>query len=152
MEWKVTQESLPQLAVDAIVVLHTEGGKAVREDDRGAYPGVIQCDQAFEHARRRDRHDCCVHVVRQIADGAQCGQAVDHVGRGMDRYNRAGKFPFEQVVDDNVALRRALRGRADNRDPSRPNQRSDVPDQFGTLFYTGRNVAGARAPAEKVEK
>ena len=34
MEWKVTQEPLPQLAVDGIVVLHTEGGKAVREDAR----------------------------------------------------------------------------------------------------------------------
>lgn len=34
MEWKVTQEPLPQLAVDGIVVLHTEGGKAVREDVR----------------------------------------------------------------------------------------------------------------------
>lgn len=34
MEWTVTQEPLTQLAVDAIVVLHTEGGKAVRDDVR----------------------------------------------------------------------------------------------------------------------
>lgn len=34
MEWKVTQEPLTQLAVDGIVVMHTEGGEAVREDGR----------------------------------------------------------------------------------------------------------------------
>lgn len=34
MEWKVTQEPLTQLAVDGVVVLHTEGGEAVREDVR----------------------------------------------------------------------------------------------------------------------
>jgi hypothetical protein len=44
--------------------------------------------------------------MRQIVDRTQGRQAVDRVGRGMDRYDRSGKLPFAQIVDNNIALRR----------------------------------------------
>lgn len=56
MEWKVTQKPLTQLAVDGIVVLHTEGGEADGED-------VKEVDEVLDF-----------RISRLIADGETTGK------------------------------------------------------------------------------
>jgi len=56
LEWKVTQKPLTQLAVDGIVVLHTEGGEADGED-------VKEVDEVLDF-----------RISRLIADGETTGK------------------------------------------------------------------------------
>ena len=99
--------------------------------------GSLQRDKAFQHTRCRDRHNCRVHIVRKIANGPQSGQTVNRVSRGVNRHDLPGELPFQEIIDDDIALRSALRGRADDGDRFRPNKGGDVADQSAPI-YAGR--------------